>query len=541
MVAACSYLLLNTSMGALSSSQKRILYWILILTFVSRFSLAFRSEARIDSRPYFDDTFYVTSIAWHLAHGDGMTADGKHFTNGIQPLIAFLYVPIFYFSPDKLTGLRLTILLNSIIEVFSVYVLAQLVARLRRKTLPPDSGEPAWRSAPIIAAALWMLLFNLLRQTMNGLETGLYSFLILLSFLLYQKLLEQEEAPISRWMLLGVTLGFLVLARIDAVFIIGCIVLYEFYRASSHRFRNIILLGGLSFLVSSPWWLYNYFGYGSLMPISGQAESLGKDIIGNINDGTVALTDMISAFFYFPYQDLSAELRWSWCLGIPALALFIIWRFKLARHLKERFDFTALRPLMMASIVFIVYYVFFFAARWFLYRYFQPISILWTILFACALPIIIHGLALMKKAPRIIWRSLFAFVLIIGMIWNVDRYLVNFVTTNYSSQYLVGVWAREHPNVRIGMEQSGIAGFMAPNITNLDGKVNSEALVAKRAGQIGRYVVKEQFDYIIDWDFIAGHIAHDAERFGGKYELDGSIKSMLRFRRTDLPPTPKQQ
>jgi hypothetical protein len=68
----------------------------------------------------------------------------------------------------------------------------------------------------------------------------------------------------------------------------------------------------------------------------------------------------------------------------------------------------------------------------------------------------------------------------------------------------MGFWAHQHPNEKIAMLQSGIASFIAPNIINLDGKVNTAALRAHQQGRLAEYLRNEHFTYIADYkSFIA--------------------------------------
>src|SRR5439155_18467533 len=123
--------------------------------------------------------------AWHLSQGHGFTVDGMHITNGVQPLIALLYVPFFFIAgADKMLGLRLTFILNAMIEVGSVY----LVARLIKAMMVPRDDLTWWQSPVTVGAALWAGLLPLFIHNMNGLETGLYSLLLLGATLCYHRL-----------------------------------------------------------------------------------------------------------------------------------------------------------------------------------------------------------------------------------------------------------------------------------------------------------------------------------------------------------------
>jgi hypothetical protein len=522
-------------MTHLSTREKKFLFIIVSVALVLRLALIFRSEALIYSRPYFDDTFYATGCAYHLANGQGLTSDGVHPTNGIQPLIVFLDVPLFAIAgADKLLGLRLTILLEAIIDTLSVYLFALLIARLRKK--PED--EPTWRSAPIIGAFLWTVLFNMIRQTMNGLETGLFSMLILVCFLVYSRMRDNNEERLLSWAGLGALLGILVLARIDGVFIVGAFVVVKLWRKGFTAIPRLFVMGITAILVSSPWWVFNYLRFGSIMPMSGQSEALGINFGANLFDGAVALADIFSAFFYFPFQSLPGWTRWLWAAVVPLTALLLALRFGLFKKLREKYELGKLAPLGVASLGFIVFYVFYFAAWWFLNRYFQPLRILWLVMLAIGLSEMFNEILQMTPASQRVWKTVVIIFLVGAGAWNVERYADNFRNHNIAPGYLTGKWGLQHPNLLIGMEQAGTARFVAPNIVNLDGKVNPEALQARRHHAIGEYIVQTKFDYLVDWPFIVGPLVEHANAAGEKYTFIGKITTMDVYHRDGAPEVP---
>ena len=83
------------------------------------------------------------------------------------------------------------------------------------------------------------------------------------------------------------------------------------------------------------------------------------------------------------------------------------------------------------------------------------------------------------------------------------------------------------------MLQSGIAGFTADNVFNLDGKVNSDALDAIRADTLGRYIVSQHFTHLMDWDEFARRMVDEATIAGGCYRLVDSIGLVRIYERCD--------
>ena len=118
-----------------SSGERRALRILIVIVILSRLALAFRPDWRVCSRPYNDDSFYLFSVSDHIAHGDGLTVDGIHPTNGIQPLITFLYVPFFLIAGSKLLALHFCFIIIALCDALSVFFIAKLVKLLARRNI----------------------------------------------------------------------------------------------------------------------------------------------------------------------------------------------------------------------------------------------------------------------------------------------------------------------------------------------------------------------------------------------------------------------
>ncbi len=74
---------------------------------------------------------------------------------------------------------------------------------------------------------------------------------------------------------LGLLLGLTILARIDTVFLVAILSAFLFWSKHgnevSTRLAHTGITLAIAFLVSSPWWVYNLTGFGSVMPTSGTA------------------------------------------------------------------------------------------------------------------------------------------------------------------------------------------------------------------------------------------------------------------------------
>ncbi|HEX5315976.1 MAG TPA: hypothetical protein VFX22_04925, partial [Candidatus Kapabacteria bacterium] len=354
--------------------------------------------------PYGDDAFYLFSIAKHLANGHGPTVDGINLTNGFQPLIVLLYTPIFWLcGSNSWLAVRWTFLLNGAIAALTVWAIAVLIRKIERA---PGSEN---FSTPTIGAAIWTFTFTIFAQTTNGLETGLSSLLIFISLIFYAKI-----DSTSRGWTLGLVLGFAVLARIDAAILVAIIVLTLLVKK---RTRLAIVTGGMALLVSAPWWLFNWFYFGSLMPTSGQAENIWPlPPHENIYRATEAISNILSLIFYLP-NSLNYLLRILWLLIILGGIVFLIYRTHLINRMRRTFRMDILWSLAIFSIVLFFYYTLFFRAPHFLERYFEPARMLWSVCVAA-------GVSIFWKEK--IGRKIIIAAAVIGVVFSLDRY-----TTDY--------------------------------------------------------------------------------------------------------------
>jgi hypothetical protein len=129
-------------------------------------------------------------------------------------------------------------------------------------------------------------------------------------------------------------------------------------------------------------------------------------------------------------------------------------------------------------------------------------------------------------------RSSILLASILGIFVTVFQYQFLYFSSSFPSDfYTMGKWAEAHPTEKIAMLQSGIASFIAPNVVNLDGKVNAAALEAHLHGKLPDYLRAQQFTYIADWKpFIADidTMARKDELYFDSVGMVGSIQLMKR-------------
>jgi 4-amino-4-deoxy-L-arabinose transferase-like glycosyltransferase len=506
-------------------SDSAIIKIFIIFTIITRVLLAFRPEVQLAERPYNDDAYYALTVGYHLGNGNWFSIDGVHPTNGVQPLIVVLYGAAFSLvGQDKLLGLRLTMIIPAITDCICILAIYFLLRKMIKA-----KDDRRLRHVPILGSALWTFLLGNIIINGNGLEPGLLAACILLSLLVYSVLLEKRRTDTSPhtllWTLLGILLGLTVLARIDAVFLVFAIICVELFfnkeTVVRERIKVVVILAVTSFIISLPWWAYNYTTFGSIMPISGQSESIDDHFILNLFMTPRVLGDLCLVIMYIPEVLLNNLLRPIVGLCIIGSVLFIGKRLQWRTFLRQKYHTETLIVLVIYAIPLIVYYTFFFSASHFIARYYHPIRILSIIIAAMLVPNIIDS----YRRSRVI-RVVAITYIVVGVIFNVLHYTMNFYTTSSSPAYHVSQWAINHPQYKIGMTSSGTAGFFADNIVNLDGKVNADALKARKQQQLGEYCLENNINLIADTKENAEMIIEQAARKGAQFKLIHSIADM---------------
>ena len=223
-----------------------------------------------------DDASYFLTTARNIAAGRGMTFDGIHPTNGFHPLWLLLLVPLFMLQGSPETMLRLVVLLQGALLVIAFL----LLYRAHSKLFSPR--------AALVSGILFIFLVAM--PSVNGMESAL---LVLLLLALFGYGLHISQAPLSRYRALwfGAIAGFVVLARLDMVFIplalLGCCWHYILDRNTRAIAMAAIVFAGFGCcVVVVPYLLFNYTQFGSVMPISGALKSSFPSLA--LNRGTWA-------------------------------------------------------------------------------------------------------------------------------------------------------------------------------------------------------------------------------------------------------------
>jgi hypothetical protein len=445
-----------------------------------------------------EDGYFMLTIGRNLAIGKGFsTADGTILTNGTQPLTTLLWAACFWLTGgSRELGVLVVLLLElafSIAAAYALYRLGRLVF----------AGRSFERSASQLASALWFASPVMLSHSMNCLESGAYALAVMACA--HELVRLETAAPGPGWRRVvgfGLLLGVTFWTRNDAVFLIAAACAAHLTVALQRReelrarLLRCVVFGGVSVLVAAPWLIYNYVGFGSIMPVSGRAERLTGHLGSNIPSTLTSLLEYASVTLQIPQmiQDdwRIAVLGALVLLGLGALIARDLPRTR--QHERVLLAFVVVFGALLSS-----YYAIFFGAKWFVQRYLFPLSPFFTLLFAVE---VLRGLKSLSPQPRKLLAPAAGVVLLVVMI---GLHVRTAVLYRHHPHFQVVRWVKKNvpETTWVGAIQTGTLGFFHDRTLNFDGKVNPYAYQAAIEHRRPEYVVSTNVQYLADWSSIA--------------------------------------
>jgi hypothetical protein len=517
-----------------SSLLRLLLASVLVFGLSIRLAIAWQPWERLISTGTFgDDACYYASISYNIATGKGPTTDGIHMTNGFQPLWAFLLVPIYALGASKETAINIAMTLLALISTLNGLLLFLLATRVWNERVG------------LLATFFWMTSPTVLRQSMNGMETGLYVFMLTLAALLvvsstqkHEALCEGRSGKLCGETLLGFVLGMVILSRVDGLpFVLSAVVAHTL-NANEARVRMRNASQALVFRVASgaftlavvlltllPWLIYSVITTGKVMPESGRAiRCLSMAYIDALEEGaswraiSYSLSQALSTLLrvrQWRYLSsklaelvgaISAHALLASLLAVCTLLIAFLYRLgyfeRLVPMLKE------MRKLWfwLFHIVslFLAYSLYQFG-WWFFPRYFFPVIPIGILVGALFVEALFRCLLERFGVRRCVAQTAVGIVVISQLIQLCIgcAYLRSESFGGFEEYLNVALWLKEHTpkDARIGMFQSGTSSYLSERtVINLDGVVNGEALSAMLGKRMLGYIASEGISYIADWD-----------------------------------------
>lgn len=348
------------------------------LGLLSRLHPLVMDNARIAQFFITEDGYLMLTVSRNFAAGLGLSVSGGEIaTNGVQPLATFLFaLPYALAGGDKILGLMGVILISAAVSVAAAWA----IWRFARAALAPQDPSPAW---PLLVAALWFVAPLPLLHTMNALETGLYTLVLVLAVLRFGALTARGGIfPMADRLTFGALLGLVFLARNDGAFFVASVLFVRFVQVQvegpaarrlsfGQALAEAVPAGLTSLVVAAPWLVYNKLQFGSIVPISGQSQSIAAGFGSNLGLAPEKLFETM-----FPMLPIPAALESSALANaLLGLVVVLVLGAFLWGAMRRGGAFRA--PLLayaLHGVLLFCYYALFFGAPWFLSRYFAPLA-----------------------------------------------------------------------------------------------------------------------------------------------------------------------
>ena len=454
----------------------------------------------IDQLTLVDDTYLSLEVAKNIGMGKGPLY-GDEYTNGYQPLYVLLAAPIYYgLDPNNPpstevldTKVKQALLLLVAFDLGSLILLGLLLSRHFGWSLPTHIGMLLWALHPLV-----------ITNSLNGLETPMAAFFLLLAMYYFTTFARNSSHTKPR-LILGFILGFAVLARIDLAILGFVILVTETWDLVKGRWSlsQAITGLGLTFVgfvtIYSPWLLWSYSYTGEWLPVSGEAVRYQALIKRQAVDG-LALKPAIQIFMLALITPIiSAPTMWLSTLAIwtlTGLSLFTKssrWAQQLVSLLKKWWVLAAFCGLLLIA------YGFYIIGQWFFHRYLFALVLLPIITLSTG------AFVLTQVKNNLITRGLLVAATLIICLGNPNFLKLERGEFDPKAQGFrsMGIWVNEMlpEGSRVGSTQTGGLSYYGTKlkVTNLDGVVNRRALTALKAKSIDSYMQEQQLEYMVDW------------------------------------------
>jgi hypothetical protein len=234
---------------------------LIVVGLALRLLMAWSPSQTLVQKTLPDDAFYYFAIARNTWTGNGVSVDGTTPTNGFHPLWALMLLLPFATAKTGDLPVHLSLSLAALFDVGAAWLAYVTVRRV--------TGS-VWGG--VLASGLYAFNPLVAMESLNGLETALGVFCFALTASVYlSRFGDRKRIPTGDWMLLGLVIGLMLLARTDTVLFALVLGLHALWRGRKTPGRTV---GGLtiSALISAllllPWLIWNWVTFGTIVQSS---------------------------------------------------------------------------------------------------------------------------------------------------------------------------------------------------------------------------------------------------------------------------------
>ena len=280
-----------------------------------RLLMAWSSSDILIQKTLPDDAFYYFAIARNVWIGNGVSVDGVTLTNGFHPLWALALLLPFAARQSGDLPLHLSLTLAALFDVGAAWLAYLTVRRVTSSIL-----------GGTLAAALYTLNPMVAMESLNGLETALGIFCFALTTFVYlTRINGRERVALGDWVLLGLVIALMLLARTDSVlyaFILGLHALWRGRYALPRTVAGLTLAVLVTGLLLAPWLAWNLLTFGTVVQSSAIAAPsvFRRALFAPLANG-VPFGQVWRAGFW-PVINLSLLMAFRYA-GLPWVALLV--------------------------------------------------------------------------------------------------------------------------------------------------------------------------------------------------------------------------
>ena len=466
--------------------NKRWLVWITLAGLAVRIGAWFYFRAHtlgLVTDRLTDDALYYFTIAHNLAHGDGISFDTIHPTNGMHPLWLFLITPVFAMSLTKWGFIHAVFLFQSVLDAALIWLIGSTIYDLL-----PNASDSNRKTAAASAAVIYALSFIVIVRSINGLETTLTALLFVLWFRVY---LQVKSGQLGHWIILGIVTGFLLLARTDSFLVLLPLALYTLVTRGKMEWKWMLLALVLACVVIAPWLIWNLANFGSIVQSSAEAVPMLAMRKYQVLYGSWK-------YWHFALEGARNALKLFWyaAFGLPLLTIgYAI----IARRKRLSPAERAIYLLVVGNVLLLLVHS---VLRGFI-RDWYIVELLPLVLIGFGISIGANAGADERSSTEARASGRFTLAALV-----IFFQVILYRQPPYVSQATIleaGLPAIEKltTQYKVASFNSGYYGYFASrpgSVVNIDGVVNSDALRALKAGRIGDYLAHDSVSYILDFE-----------------------------------------
>lgn len=466
-------------------NRDKLLCLILIVAFSIRLYIAWIDIPILIENKLSDDAFYYFKIAKNLASGRGVTFDGIHATNGFHPLWLAIITPVYIIFKSNLElPIHIILTISAIIDLATIYLIYQIVDLLTSS-----------RGAALFASIAYGFNSSMLIHSVSGLDTSLGVFLLTLTY--YFFLTKRRSERIRDYIILGVMLGLMFLARTDNIFFLIILLGYFF---AKKRLDYLFISGLVALLIVSPWFVFNYQTFGTIIQSSGEAYPyvIKHNYVSEYAPQTLdTVKHSAKIFLKGFFMDLIMLNMWG--LGFIFVTLYATYLMlarggdEATRHFTK--NLRLLSPIL-ASLLLVCFVHG--AIRWYVRTWYLASGAVFAAVFS--------GLLydyLSEKDLKTQHNILICLVILTLLLYNII--LLPFSYWPWQAEMYEGsefLNDNLDENAIVGCFNCGIIGYFSDvTVINLDGVVNYAAFEALKDYSLFDFVLENNITHLADHDF----------------------------------------